>query len=570
MKNNDIARKLKLTAALLEVHGDNPFKIRTYSNAVFKVENLSEELAGKSQGELEAIDGVGKGLATSISQMLDTGGTFDLLSELKTNTPAGVLEMIDLKGLGPKKIRTIWKTLDIQTLEALYEACQKGEIANLKGFGAKTQDSLKENLSFLMANRGRLRYADAEPYVDVLVELLSQSYPNIRISPTGDFRRKTETIETIEALVASESTNHAIVAFEASEQFNLSHENSGPFTLRGKFTNLDVKWVVRFTSDAHFEGKLIRFTGSGQHLSSVAKTDGSLHQYLLNHPETSEKEAYAAFNLPVVAPELREGTLEATPGYSETELVKTEDLRGVLHNHSKYSDGNNTIREMAQSCIDRGYEYFGLTDHSQSAFYAGGLTEFDIKKQHQEIDQLNIELSPFRIFKGIESDILADGSLDYEPQTLESFDFIVASVHSGLSMDINKATNRLIKAIENPHTTMLGHPTGRLLLKRAGYPIDHKKVIDACAKNDVIIEINANPWRLDLDWRWVQYAMEKKVMLSINPDAHEVAGIDDMKYGVYVGRKGGLKKSMTFNALGVDDVRRHFEKRKTGAKGKMA
>ena len=258
---------------------------------------------------------------------------------------------------------------------------------------------------------------------------------------------------------------------------------------------------------------------------------------------------------------------EMREGYDEVALAKEDkiptlleesDLKGILHNHSTYSDGKHTLRQMAEACRDLGYEYLGISDHSRTAFYAGGLDIEAVEKQHHEIDELNKELAPFKIFKGIESDILADGSLDYPEETLKSFDFIVSSIHSILNMDIKRATSRLVTAIENPYTTILGHPTGRLLLRREGYPIDHKTVIDACAKHGVVIEINANPWRLDLDWRWVRYAMEQGVKLSINPDAHEIDGYGDMKYGVLVGRKGGLTKEMTLNALSLSEIETFF------------
>ena len=290
-----------------------------------------------------------------------------------------------------------------------------------------------------------------------------------------------------------------------------------------------------------------------------------MHQYLLDQEISSEEAAYTAFDLPYIEPELREGTFEIAFTKKDTppKLLELEDVKGPIHNHSNYSDGTNTIRQLAAYCIGQGYEYLGLSDHSKSAFYANGLQEFQIKKQHEEIDKLNVELAPFRIFKGIESDILNDGSLDYEPDVLASFDFIVASVHSNLNMNRDKATQRLLKAIENPYTTFLGHPTGRLLLRRKGYPIDHNKIIDACAKYDVIIEINANSWRLDLDWRWVNYAIDQGVILSINPDAHEIEGFEDMKYGVYMGRKGGLTKEMTFNSWSLGEVEKYLLKRRT-------
>ncbi len=566
MTNKEIAQLFKYTAALLEIHDENPFKIRTYTNAVFNIENQEDQLIGKNTQELESLDGIGKSLAKSISSILETG-TFDLLEDLKLKTPDGIQEMIDLKGIGPKKIRAIWKELHIENTDQLYQACENGEIAKLKGFGEKTQETIRENLAYIFSQRGKVFYAEAEPFAQQLMQLLSENLDLKQIAMTGELRRKSETIHCVEVIVAKENPEEAIDLLEKSDAYEISPE-SGPFTLRGKFTDIELKWLVRFVRPEHFESKLMLFTGSGNHLSKVVKDNLCLHQYLLENPETTEGEAYDAFDMPFIPPELREGTFEIEFSNEKPvpDLLEEKDLKGPIHNHSKYSDGKNTIRELAQYCIDRGYEYLGLSDHSKSAFYANGLREFDIKKQHDEIDQLNAELSPFKIFKGIESDILSDGSLDYDKDVLASFDFIVASIHSNLNMDIEKATIRLLKAIENPYTTILGHPTGRLLLKRQGYPIDHQKVIDACAKYGVIIEINANPWRLDLDWRWVHYALEKGVILSINPDAHELEGFEDMKYGVYVGRKGGLTKDMTFNTWDLDKVESYLEDRKAKIK----
>jgi DNA polymerase (family 10) len=289
-----------------------------------------------------------------------------------------------------------------------------------------------------------------------------------------------------------------------------------------------------------------------------------LAEVFINGDYSTEEEAYQQAGLPFIPEELREGQLE--PGLATNniipDLLEFKDLKGPLHNHSTYSDGRHSLKEMAAYCQSQGYEYLGIADHSRSAFYANGLDEDRIDQQHREIDQLNKEMAPFRIFKGIESDILIDGNLDYSDDILARFEYIVASVHSSLGMDRKKATARLLKAIQNPYTTILGHPTGRLLLRREGYPIDHKVIIDACASYGVVIEINANPWRLDLDWRWVHYAMEKGVMLSINPDAHEKEAFMDMKYGVLVGRKGGLTKQMTLNALDLDTLAGYLEKRK--------
>ncbi len=276
----------------------------------------------------------------------------------------------------------------------------------------------------------------------------------------------------------------------------------------------------------------------------------------------SEKEIYDYYHLQYIEPELREGLneVELAKENKIPILIDVKDLRGILHNHTTYSDGINTLKEMAEYCKKLGYEYLGICDHSKSAFYANGLNEERVIAQQQEIDELNKILFPFKIFKGIESDILNGGSLDYNEDILKTFDFIVASVHSNLKMNEEKATERLIKAIENPYTTILGHPTGRLLLSRAGYPINHKKVIDACAANGVIMELNAHPYRLDIDWRWIPYCLEKGVMISINPDAHETQGYHDMYYGTCVARKGMLTKEMCFNALSLEEITKRFLK----------
>jgi len=564
MTNKEIARLLKLTAALLEIHEENQFKIRTYSNAVFNIEKQDEQVLHKSVNELEALEGIGKGLAKSIKSIVDTG-TFDLLEELLAKTPEGIIEMIELKGVGPKKIRTLWRELSIENIDQLYEACLKGDIAKGKGFGAKTQETIKENLAYVISQRGRMFYSDAEILGKKLLQFLRNCFPDSNMSFTGELRRKNETVSCVEILFAGSDNSSVLNKLVGNTDLVVDMKQSGPFSIRGLFASTKLNFLIRMVNSEHFENKLILFTGSGNHLGRLMKDNVSLHQYLLDHPELSEQQVYEAFDMPYIEPEMREGTFEID--YSKEtprpELLEVEQLKGPFHNHSNYSDGKNTIRQLAEYCIDRGFEYLGLSDHSKSAFYANGLREFDITKQHEEIDKLNAELAPFKIFKGIESDILNDGSLDYDNDVLASFDFIVASIHSNLNMDINKATSRLIKAIENPYTTFLGHPTGRLLLKRQGYPINYKKVIEACGVNEVIIEINANPWRLDLDWRWVHYALDKGVTLSINPDAHELDGFEDMKYGVYIGRKGALTKDKTFNTWSLEKVENYLADRKT-------
>jgi len=343
---------------------------------------------------------------------------------------------------------------------------------------------------------------------------------------------------------------------------------SGPMTWRGKLRDPELKIKVHFCTNADWVWKKLLFEGSKQHLGSLASDTESIAQKILKKDYSSEEEFYKKNELQFIPIEMREGIGETdlARAHKIPVLLENSDLKGILHNHTTYSDGKHSLRQMAEHCKSLGYEYLGISDHSRTASYAGGLEIEKVLKQQEEINQLNKELAPFRIFKGIESDILSDGSLDYPDEVLQSFDFIVSSVHSILTMDKNRATDRLIKAISNPYTAILGHPTGRLLLRREGYPIDHKAVIDACAAHQVVIEINANPWRLDLDWRWVGYAMEQGVKLSINPDAHELEGFADMKYGVLIGRKGGLTKEMTLNTLSGDEIASYFASRKAKIK----
>ncbi|WP_317172204.1 PHP domain-containing protein [Hymenobacter sp. BRD67] len=351
----------------------------------------------------------------------------------------------------------------------------------------------------------------------------------------------------------------------------LQHEvrRSGPWAWCGTATDSGVGVTVRMTAPEGFINQLFVATGNEAHLTTALPQAGpgqpsTLRQWAKREHFTSEEALYEKAGLQYIVPELREGLgeIELAAEHKIPILLQDSDLRGSLHNHSTYSDGSHSLRQMATFLRDAGYEYLGICDHSQAAHYANGLGPERVRQQQREIDELNAELAPFRIFKGIEADILGDGSLDYDEALRDSFDFIVASIHSNLKMDEARATERLLRAIANPHTTMLGHPTGRLLLRRAGYPIDFKAVIDACAQHQVIIEINANPWRLDLDWRWVRYALAQGVQLSINPDAHHTSGYADMRYGVLAGRKGMLTKKMTFNAKSVDEAAAYFAARK--------
>ncbi len=566
MENKKIIKLFKQTAALMELHDENPFKVRSYTNAAAALELVEEPLAGKTQPDLESINGVGKGIAAKIIDILQTG-SFAELDQLYAATPPGVVEMLDIKGIGPKKVRVIWKELGTETLEDLLDACQQDKLSKVKGFGAKTQENIMQALLFTQQNRGKLLYAEAEVAAEELAQRIQTQLPQAQVAITGDVRRRLEIVESLQFVVAAAGTA-ADEALNQIKELAKDEKASGPMVWRGQHTVSGLQTEIYVTEPAGFANETFVRSAAAAHLTQVFAAGKSLLSVVKAENHASEEDVYAAAGMAYVAPELREGTNELQLAMENKlpTLLELSDLKGILHNHSTYSDGAHTLEQMAIACRDMGYTYLGMADHSKTASYAGGLREGDVLRQQKEIEALNEKMAPFRIFKGIESDILGDGSLDYTPDVLASFDFIVASVHSNLNMDEQKATDRLLRAIENPYTTILGHPTGRLLLRREGYPIDHKAVIDACAVHNVIIEINANPWRLDLDWRWVHYALAQGVMLSINPDAHHTNGYADMKYGVLVGRKGGLTKEMTFNAKPMEEVAAYFQERKAKIK----
>lgn len=547
----------------MELHDENPFKVRSYINAVAALELVEEPLAGKGLAELEVIGGVGKSIAARIVA-LSVSGSFEELDQLFAATPPGVVEMLRIKGIGPKKVRTIWKETGIASLEELLEACEQDKLSKIKGFGAKTQENIKQALLFTQRNRGKLLFAEAEASAAELLQTLKEAFPEAEVTLAGALRRGLEIVENLQVLIATDAPAAAHGKINQLELLSQDEKSSGPFVWRGQHNVSNLQTEVRLVPTAVFANELLVHSAAVEHLSLPVKDGKNLLAVIREQPFATETEIYKAAGLAYVVPELREGTNELQLALEDKlpQLLELSSLKGILHNHSTYSDGAHTLEQMAVYCRDLGYEYLGVSDHSKTASYAGGLREGDVLRQQKEIDELNRKLAPFKIFKGIESDILGDGSLDYDQDILATFDFIVASIHSSLNMDEKKATTRLITAIENPYTTMLGHPTGRLLLRREGYPINHKAVIDACAENNVIIEINSNPWRLDLDWRYVQYALEKGVMLSINPDAHHTSGYHDMRYGVLTGRKGGLTREMTFNAKSVEEVEKYFRERK--------
>lgn len=546
MNNSDLSDILKAFADLSELHGGNSFKIKSFSTASFKVDKIPYPLVGKSLLELEAIDGIGKSIAKVIYEINQTL-RFPELEELLAQTPKGILDIMRIKGIGPKKVATIWKEMQIESIGELLYACKENRLVQVKGFGLKTQDAIIKQIEFMFASANKFHYAKAYPIALNLIELLNQLPSTDATSLCGEIRRGFEVLESIDILIETSDKNALENEIKSLPGIQFSQE---------KISFQGYALALHYCDESSYAWELFRLSANNEHIESILQRIGT------PLPEVrDEEEIYEAAELPFIPVVLRDnrGEIEQAENNTLPELVRYQDLQGPLHNHSNWSDGQNTLEEMANFCKSQGFAYLGMADHSKSAFYANGLSEERVFAQQKEIASLNQKWNDFRIFTGIECDILYDGSLDYSNDVLKTFDYIVASIHSVLKMTEEKAMERLIKAIENPYTTILGHPTGRLLLMREGYPIDHKKIIDACAANKVVIELNANPYRLDIDWRHIQYALEKGVMISINPDAHVLDGFLDMHWGIVAAQKGGLTKEMCFNAKSALELDEWFK-----------
>ncbi|MBC6996206.1 PHP domain-containing protein [Neolewinella lacunae] len=530
MTNAEIAAHFNELAKLMELHQDNPFKIRSYAAAYNKLRKDDRPLATLTEAELQTMDGIGKAIAGKIHELATTG-KMAVLEQFRAQTPPGIQQMLAVRGFGPKKVKAVWDGLGVTTVGQLLYAINENRLVELKGFGAKTQEDLREKLEFYQRSQGQYLYRTLDAIAEDLLARLEKAFPAERFARTGTLRRCCPTLTHL-AFVTTLAPA-AAPDIEGLEDLAVDGEK-----VTASFEGFAV--VLHCCTAENFGSRQFRYTGAPAFLEAfVAAYPGIDFTGL-----ATEEDVFAKVGLPPIPPELREdgSSIVLAQENRLPKLVEVGDVRGVVHCHSTWSDGIHSVREMAEAARERGFAYLVLTDHSQSAFYANGLKEERVRAQWAEIDELNAELAPFRIFKGIESDILPDGNLDYPDDILAGFEVVIASIHSQLNMDEEKATERLLKAIANPFTTMLGHPTGRLLLSRSGYPIDHRRIIEACAEHGVAIELNANPYRLDMDWAWIPYAVEKGVKISINPDAHSVSGINDIRYGVLAARKGGLRR----------------------------
>jgi len=554
--NHEIVKALQLYASLAELHEENPFKYKAFASGAFNLRKIKEPLSDLQESQLISIPGVGKSVAKAIAEY-SVSRRFPALEELLSVTPQGLIAMLGVKGLGPKKVRLIWQELGIDTVEDLFDACRQNRLVEVSGFGYKTQQTIMAAIEFSFGARGKFHLARVMPYAESFLAGLRSVFADERHEFSGDYYRKSDVIEKLVLLTtAMEMSGVSALEWEAIAA-------DGGLALQGWTMNEETGFLtheqgfvaeIEVVMHSDFDRMLFEGGAAARHLEMIG--------YRSEDWKGNDRDTYAAKGVNFVVPSRREGHRELERPIEEASLLKYSDIKGVLHNHTTYSDGLNSLEEMALYAMEIGMEYLGVCDHSKSAGYARGLQVERVLQQFEEIEILNQQLWPFKIFKGIESDILGNGELDYEPEILKQFDIIVASVHSNLNMSQEKAMDRLIKAIENPFTTILGHPTGRLLLMREGYPLDHSKIIDACAANGVAIELNANPYRLDIDWRYIDYAMEKGVMVSVNPDAHEKMGYLDMHFGVLSGQKGGLQTSQTLNALNLVEFEAYLANRK--------
>lgn len=555
MTNKAIAKPLKETAALLELTGGNPFRARAFAGAARTIERLETPVTDLiASGELTGIQGIGTGLASQIAEILDYG-SFEVRDSLLGALPPGLLDVLAVKGLGAKKARALWQKLGVQSLDDLEAAARTGRIAELDGFGKKSQDSILENIALLRSFEGKRRYADAWLQAEALRTDLMGRDGIEDVWYTGELARGLNEVSVLSMIIVGDPSSGDLI-----EGLSLT-ETTNPEGTRWLGALDDGLAVDLLCPAAGLAGrKSLEETGPAEFVDALNKSTGGL-------PDADTEEGvFEKAGLPYLPAILRDLPSAATrlEELAALPLITDGDMKGVLHNHSTYSDGAHTLREMSEAVRERGYAYFGICDHSQSLKVAHGMDVKTLRRQKEEIDLLNREFatdggSEFRVFFGVESDILADGSLDYTDDVLEEFDFLVASVHVGFNMSEAQATERVIKAVSHPATRILGHPTGRLILKRDGYPLDHEAVLQACAAYGVAIELNANPYRLDLDWTWVERARQLGVLVSINPDAHSIDQIDLMKWGVIPARKGGLSSKECLNALPLADFTKWIE-----------
>ncbi|MFT3981067.1 MAG: PHP domain-containing protein [Ferruginibacter sp.] len=556
MDNYQIADQFTLLSKLMDIHGENSFKSKSYSSAAFAIEKLPVQLSETPREKIAGIKGIGASSAQKIIELLENG-RLEALEKIIFSTPPGIIEMLNIKGIGPKKIHTIWKEMELENLGELLYACKENRLKLYKGFGEKTQQNVIDSIEFYFKNKGSFLYAQVEEAAAVIEEQLKKIFTGKKVLLTGEYKRQLEIVNELAFIIEEEL---AVIENKllANDSLSIAERNETGLLFNSS-TGLKIR--IYAASNNNSTAILLHTSSSPEFVAAIqAIADPA------NSNSADETAYFESIGLPFIPSYAREEAVVIDIARSGPlpEVIVPGDIKGIIHCHSNWSDGSNTIEEMAKAAIDLGLEYMAISDHSKSAFYAQGLFEDKIVAQHKYIDELNATLAPFKIFKSIESDILNDGNLDYAAEVLGSFDMVIASVHSNLKMTEEKAMMRLLRAIENPYTTVLGHMTGRLLLSRPGYPVDHDRIIDACAANNVVIELNANPNRLDIDWRFIRKALAKNVLISINPDSHATDTLTDTRYGVLVAQKALLTRAQNLSSFTLEQMEAFLTKKKTG------
>ncbi|MFZ4056815.1 MAG: helix-hairpin-helix domain-containing protein [Ferruginibacter sp.] len=555
MDNYQIAEYFSLLGKLSDIHGENSFKTKAYAAAAFAIEKLPTPLTEIPKTSIAGLKGIGASSAAKIIELLENG-KIEALDQLIQNTPEGILEMMQIKGLGPKKITTIWKEMEIESIGELLYACKENRLKLYKGFGEKTQQQIAETIEFYFRSKGSFLYAQIHALAPEIKSFFEKLFPNTIIQFTGAYTRQSPVINTLD-LVIPLSIDTIITQLKKVSEFSTIENDE---TTVQFIAGTGIKFCIHSCTSETRLKTVFQHNGCTAFVQYFEQCFTTIDYASLK----DETEIFEAAGIAYIPPCRRENSsyIDFAKTNSLPPLIETDSIKAIIHSHSNWSDGSNSIEEMALAAKAKGLEYLVLSDHSQSAFYANGLKEDRIKAQHQLIDELNEQLFPFKIFKSIESDILNDGSLDYSDAILSTFDLVIASVHSNLKMTEEKAMMRLLNAIENPYTTILGHLTGRLLLSRKGYPINHEQIIEACAQHHVAIELNAHPSRLDIDWSFIDLALEKGVYISINPDAHELIGFEDVQYGVAAAQKTLLTPQRNLSSFSLVEFEQYLSNRK--------
>ncbi|MDD4933326.1 MAG: DNA polymerase/3'-5' exonuclease PolX [Methylacidiphilaceae bacterium] len=592
MTKEEAIGKLEEIATLLDLRGENPFKSRAYRTAARALDSLSEDFEPfVREGKLDQVKGIGEGIRAKLQELVATG-RLAYLEELKESFPEGVVALLDIPGLGPKKAKILWEKLGIRDLADLEAACRSHRVGGIPGFGPKTEENILAGIEQRRAYAAYHRYGDLIGLAEQLVERLRAHPDVVRVSMGGSFRRGKEIVRDLDLVCSSPEPASVMEAFVSSAgvQRVINHGE----TKSSVILEAGLACDLRVVPDEDYPYALLHFTGSKEHniaLRQRAIAQGKkLSEWGLfretrvdfstgTEDAAAEEEAtgerircrdeaeiYEKLGLTYIPPELREnlGEIQAAESSRIPRLVEWTDLRGTFHCHTTASDGHSTLEAMAAAAQSLGLEYLGIADHSKSSFQANGLDEERVACQQAEIRKLNGTFQGFRLLSGTECDILRDGRLDFSDSLLASFDYVVASVHAGFSASEEEMTRRILRAMENPYVTMLGHPTGRLLLMRKPYPVNLEKVIDCAAETGTWIELNAQPLRLDLDWRWWHAARDKGVRCVINPDAHHVRELAFLRIGVNIARKGWLRREDVINTLPLKLVERALGNKREG------